>query len=92
MRKEFGEYKKEQAIADFYMYLRGESTDHLMELTYQDKKRIHNLKYFTWIEQQGKSHDELMDQWYSTDYWEELQSQVDEINALIMDFNEEAYL
>lgn len=31
-----------------------EGIDHLKELNYHDKKSIHNLKYFTWVEQQGK--------------------------------------
>jgi hypothetical protein len=31
------------------------STDNVAELGYWDRKRIHNLKYFTWVEQQGKT-------------------------------------
>jgi len=36
-----------------------QSIDWMQELTYWDKKRMHNLKYFTWIEQQGKQLEEL---------------------------------
>jgi hypothetical protein len=40
------------------------------ELGYCDRKRIHNLKYFTWIEQQGRGLQELNDQWYNhAKYW-----------------------
>jgi cysteine synthase A len=34
-------------------HLAGQGTDHIMELTHADKKRIFNLGYFTWVEQQG---------------------------------------
>ena len=34
------------------------------ELTYQGRKRVHNLKYYTWVEQQGRTVDELNDLWY----------------------------
>lgn len=37
----------------------------MQELTYLDKKRIYNLKYFTWIEQQGKDLEELNVQLYN---------------------------
>jgi hypothetical protein len=31
----------------------GLKTDNLLELTYADRKRVHNLKYYTWVEQQA---------------------------------------
>ena len=37
----------------------GQSIDHVQELGYYDRKRIHNLKYYTWVEQQGKTYDEI---------------------------------
>ena len=46
-------------------------------MTYQDKRRVHNLKYYTWVEQQGKSYEEIQDQWYDPDYWTGYQSQVE---------------
>ena len=52
------------------------------------RKRIHNLKYYTWVEQQGKTYEEINAQWYDPNYWTEIQSQVPEIDALINDFNE----
>jgi cysteine synthase A len=33
--------------------------DHMRELTYRDRKALHNLKYYTWVEQQGRTVDEL---------------------------------
>jgi cysteine synthase len=87
MHEEFGEYTERDAAADYARYLMGLSTDNLQELTYADRRRVHNLKYFTWVEQQGRSYEEIMDQWYAPDYWTGVQQQVPEIDALIGEFN-----
>ena len=87
MSEEFGEYTEVNAAADYARYLQGLSTDYLQELSYADRRRVHNLKYFTWIEQQGKTYEEIVAQWYDQDYWTNYQSQVPEIDALIEDFN-----
>ena len=90
MHAEFGEYQTTDAAADFARYLHGQSTDNLIELTYADRRRVHNLKYFTWVEQQGRAYNEIMAQWYDPDYWTGIQSQAAEIDALIEEFNREA--
>ena len=90
MRQEFGEYTENQAAADNARYLQGESTDNMIEMTYPDRKRVHNLKYFTWVEQQGKTYREIQDQWYEPQYWTNVQAQVGEIDALIDEFNADA--
>ncbi len=90
MREEYGEYTENQAAADFARYLQGVSTDNMIELSYADRKRVHNLKYFTWVEQQGKTYKEIQDQWYESDYWTDIQAQVPEIDALIEEFNADA--
>jgi hypothetical protein len=92
MRQEFGEYTENNAAADYARYLLGQSTDNMAELTYPDKRRIHNLKYFTWVEQQGKTYDEIQAMWYEPDYWTNVQEQVSEIDALIEEFNAEVGL
>ena len=89
MQAEFGEYTENNAAADFARFLQGASTDNMLELTYIERKRIHNLKYFTWVEQQGKTYTEIQAQWYEKDYWTEIQHQVIEIDALIEEFNAE---
>lgn len=62
--------------------------DHTKELSYYDRKAIHNLKYYTWIEQQGRHVRELDDQWYDHDnYWQAIFDQADDIDELIVDFN-----
>jgi cysteine synthase A len=90
MHAEYGEYRDTDAAAHFARYLQGQSTDNLAELRYVDRHRVHNLKYYTWIEQQGRSYEEIMDQWYAPDYWTGVQNQVDEIDELIEAFNRDA--
>jgi cysteine synthase len=69
-------------------YLDGADIEHVLELSYIDRKRIHNLKYYTWIEQQGRELDELNAQWYDPTYWTSLHGLTDEIDELIEGFNE----
>jgi cysteine synthase A len=88
MHGEFGAYTELNAAGDFARYLMGLSIDHLQELTYADRRRVHNLKYFTWVEQQGKTYEEIIDQWYDRDYWLNFQQQIPEIDSLIEEFNQ----
>ncbi len=93
LREEYGQYTRENAIRDYYQYLQGITIDHLLELSFRDRKRIHNLKYFTWIEQQGRELDELNAQWYEYDtYWPSIQQEVDGIDARIREFNDRVAL
>ncbi|HYK91964.1 MAG TPA: pyridoxal-phosphate dependent enzyme [Acidobacteriota bacterium] len=87
MQEKGGEYSETDATSDFSRYLLGISTDHLQELTYAGRRRVHNLKYFTWIEQQGRSVEELHSQWNDPDYWTNIQRQEAEIDSLIEEFN-----
>ena len=44
----------EVAAAEVYgEHLLGQTTDNLRELTHEERERIFNLGYFTWVEQQG---------------------------------------
>jgi len=88
IQKEKGELTQLQAAAAFSRYLLGERTDNLIELSYQDRRRVHNLKYYTWVEQQGKTYEEILDQWYDPTYWTDVQGQAEEIDELIIDFNQ----
>jgi cysteine synthase A len=90
MRGELGEYRSQDAAAHFARYLAGASTDHLLELSYQDRRRVHNLKYYTWVEQQGRSYEEIMAQWYDPGYWTGIQSQARQVDDLIEEFNRRA--
>jgi cysteine synthase A len=68
-RSEHGELTVSRAEALHQRYLLGAAADHVLELSYWDRKRLHNLKYFTWVEQQGKAVEELDDQWSDPNYW-----------------------
>ncbi|MEG2212790.1 MAG: pyridoxal-5-phosphate-dependent protein subunit beta, partial [Clostridiales bacterium] len=70
LQEQGGAYNQAKAALDYGLHLMGQRTDKLLELTYPEKRRVHNLKYYTWIEQQGKELAELNAQWYDTDnYW-----------------------
>jgi cysteine synthase len=88
LTEEHGAFNDLAASGVFHQYLMGESTDNMQELTYVDRKRVHNLKYFTWVEQQGKTYEEIMAQWYDPNYWTSIHGHVDELDALIDAFNE----
>ena len=89
MRDGFGAYSEPEAAKDYHRYLMAESTANMRELNYHDRRQIHNLKYFTWIEQQGKELAELNAQWYDyPDYWERIHDQAAQIDRLIEQFNE----
>jgi len=87
MRAQSGEFTAYDAAEVYARYLQGVTTDHLEELTYLGRQRIHNLKYYTWVEQQGKSYEEIQAQWYDPHYWTDVQGQADEIDDLIEQFN-----
>ncbi|MGV8025314.1 MAG: pyridoxal-phosphate dependent enzyme [Anaerolineaceae bacterium] len=87
MHVESGDFTRTDAAVTFARDLRGLATDYMQELSYADRRRVHNLKYFTWVEQQGKTYEEILDQWDNRTYWTELQGQIPEIDALITDFN-----
>ena len=87
LTEERGEFTTNDAAATYARYLMGTATDHVHELSYRDRKRIHNLKYYTWVEQQGKSYQEIQAQWYDHDYWTGIQALVDPIDKLIDEFN-----
>lgn len=88
LKHERGAYNEFQAQRDLELII-SLGMDQVKELTYYDKKRIHNLKYYTWIEQQGRNIEELNDQWYHhDDYWYSMFEQVGEIDRLITEFND----
>jgi cysteine synthase len=91
-REDFGAFDEFSAAEAFARDLHGVTTDHLEELTYNSRKRIHNLKYYTWVEQQGKTYDEIQAQWYDPNYWTDVQNQAGRVDELITDFNEQAGL
>ncbi|MFW5941220.1 MAG: pyridoxal-phosphate dependent enzyme [Chloroflexota bacterium] len=88
LREEEGEFTKLDASGVYERHLLGTTIDYVEELGYYDRKRIHNLKYYTWVEQQGKTYEEIQAQWYDPDYWTGIQESMDDIDARIEAFNE----
>ncbi|MDJ0835728.1 MAG: pyridoxal-phosphate dependent enzyme [Acidobacteriota bacterium] len=83
-----GPYHEGQAWRDLEL-LQGLDVEHVLELRYPDRKRVHNLKYFTWIEQQQRDVAELEAQWSDHEnYWSKALECGDELDNLIQDFNE----
>jgi hypothetical protein len=87
LREQVGEFTEIDAAETFARHLLGVGTDNLLELTYESKKRVHNLKYYTWVEQQGRTYEEIQEQWYNPTYWTDIPAQVEEIDNLITEFN-----
>lgn len=91
--EDHGQYTELEAAKDYHHSLIGARIDHMLELSYYDRLRIHNLKYFTWVEQQGKDVEELNAQWHDyPGYWKNIQSKEGKIDDLIADFNQKTGL
>jgi hypothetical protein len=88
MEEEHGPYTDMDAAADHARHVLGVRTDGLLELTYAERRRVHNLKYYTWVEQQGKTSEELNAQWYDAEeYWGGIHATADKIDERIEEFN-----
>ena len=87
LNQERGAFTESDAAAVFGQHLQGLTIDNMEELSYYGRKRIHNLKYYTWVEQQGKTHAEIQKQWYDDQYWQSIPDCADQIDALIEEFN-----
>ena len=87
-RESHGPYGETAAAVHHERHLLGAGVDHVLELGYRDRKRIHNLKYFTWVEQQGKTVEELDAQWYEDSYWTDHFHAWEEWDRRIVEFNE----
>lgn len=89
LNKERGPYDQRQADRDLDL-LQNLSVDYVLELSHTERRRVHQLKYYTWIEQLGKQLDELNAQWYDyREYWGSLHAQVNTLDSMIKDFNAE---
>ena len=72
----------------FSRHLEGIVDDHVLELTHVDRKRIFNLGYFTWVEQQGVTIDDF-EQRRDQQFWRGLVDSIPSWDCLIEDFNAE---
>ena len=58
----------------------------MRELSYADRKQLHNFKYFTWVEQQGRDANDLRKLW-DPDFWTQMFAQVTDWDKQIAEFN-----
>ena len=65
------------------------SDDHMLELGHQDRKRIFNLGYYTWVEQQGVRLDNFEER-KDQSFWRGLVDTIPAWDRLIERFNAEA--
>jgi len=89
LNDEYGPYDENEARLDHSLHILNLKTDNMAELTYIDRKRVHNLKYYTWVEQQGKAIPDLNALWYDTKgTWDAVHAQAKDLDVLINQFNE----
>ena len=87
LRAERGAYTSMQAAKDHAGPLAHQRVDYFKELNYNDRKALHNLKYFTWVEQQGRTVEELNALW-QPEFWREMfEDEVKVFDAMIEEFN-----
>jgi cysteine synthase A len=72
----------------FSRHLEGVVDDHVLELTHLDRKRIFNLGYYTWVEQQGVAIGDF-DRRADQRFWRGLVDSVALWDRLIDEFNAE---
>jgi cysteine synthase len=70
----------------FGEHLLGATTDHMRELTYEERKRIFNLGYYTWVEQQGITIEDFEAR-RDQSFWKRQHAQAEVWDELIGEFN-----
>ncbi len=88
MQEQHGAYTADQAERHYAHYLQAIDTDNMRALDRKAQKQLHNFKYFTWVEQQGKTSEALRQLW-DDDFWAEVFATdvIDEWDQLIEAFN-----
>ena len=86
-QRRFGAAFDTYHAAEVYgQHLLGASTDHVLELSECDRRRIFNLGYFTWVEQRGVSIADFVARSDQT-FWTELRGLLRVWDDLIEEFN-----
>jgi hypothetical protein len=81
-----GEYSHTDAAEAFGRHLADVSTDHMIELREADRRRVFNLGYYTWVEQQGTPF-ELFEERRDQSFWRGLRRYLGVWDEMITDFN-----
>jgi cysteine synthase len=81
---EFGDVEAAEVYGEHVL---GAATDHVRELTYEERLRVFNLGYFTWVEQQGVPVEDFTAR-REPAFWESVRDRVAEWDASIDELNE----
>jgi cysteine synthase len=73
----------------FGQHLLGIADNDVLELTHQERSRIFNLGYYTWVEQQGVGATAFEER-RSQSFWTTLHQALPALDSLIADFNAQA--
>jgi cysteine synthase len=84
LKDEEGAMDDAVAVGRIESTFRGQKTDYVAEGTRENRQRWHNLKYYTWVEQQGKTVEEL-DAQRDPGWWLAHQALVQEIDQKIVE-------
>ncbi len=80
------EFSHTDAAEAYGQHIASASTDHMIDMTEADRRRVFQLGYYTWVEQQGTPF-ELFEQRRHQDFWRGLRRYVDVWDSMIDDFN-----
>ncbi len=85
MRECYGVLDEAAAVGRVEGVFHAAATDWVMEGNRESRTRWHNLKYYTWVEQQGKSVAEL-DAQKDPEWWLQHQAMVEDIDKKLVEF------
>ena len=85
MRRDYGVVDEVETVARVRSLFHARTTDYIWEGNADNRARWHNLKYYTWVEQQGKTVQEL-DAQKDPKWWENEQQRVYEIDEKLKQY------
>ncbi len=85
--EQFGKMDRAEAKSRYERIFLGQELSGIFEEDKWTRERWHNLKYYTWVEQQGKTVEELNAQ-KDQSYWREKQKEIEEIDRLLKEYRE----
>jgi len=84
MTATYGRMDETEAALRLVSIFHAQKLDWIDEATQRTRNQWHNLKYYTWVEQQGKTVEEL-DAQRDPEYWLKQQEKVQEIDTQILE-------
>ena len=85
-RRYRGEFSHTDAAEAFGQHVASASTDHMIDMSEADRRRVFQLGYYTWVEQQGTPFELFEERRHQT-FWRGLRRYVGVWDEMIDDFN-----